>query len=513
MNRSFSWKHTVFAWLCLLLGYGFIRFFPVSAHPLGGFLFVWLLFGATTFFLWEKKPWKKMIPTLIGASALVLSPAFLWLGNGTGGKTFCNLLYLWSAFAYLYWVCAVNGNTVESRPGQWFFFDLIKALFLQPFQSFGTLFPALSGNKKGQKALSTAGWILLGLVIAMIPALLVFLMLSYDAAFTTLMGQIFNLTPYTILKQFFNLILAVPVALCLFSAAYSSAEQKSEKGFSPEKCKALRNSARFLPFPLSAAGLFPFFFLYAVFFLSQWSYFTSAFNGLKPAEFSYANYARQGFFELFAVSTFNLILLLLLTVFTRRKNKGIPHRILASTLSVFTLILIATALSKIILYIKEYGLTPKRVYASCFMVFLAVCFLLILLRQCFPKLNLAAILLISAFLFCGSMVFSEPDARIAQYNVNAYLSGHLKSVDIDAMEELGDSALPYLIQLTETLEERHGFSRNDLPKNLTPNSPEIIYQQAVTYLQTAAQKDAPGLTSRNITYFNAHRALQRWIDT
>ena len=43
------------------------------------------------------------------------------------------------------------------------------------------------------------------------------------------------------------------------------------------------------------------------------------------------------------------------------------------------------------------------------------------------------------------------DSIIAKYNVNAYLNGDLATVDIDALEELGDAAIPELINLEQNL--------------------------------------------------------------
>lgn len=46
-----------------------------------------------------------------------------------------------------------------------------------------------------------------------------------------------------------------------------------------------------------------------------------------------------------------------------------------------TLFLIATAMAKMLLYIKAYGLTPLRVIPSVFMLFLAMVFLLLSVSQ------------------------------------------------------------------------------------------------------------------------------------
>lgn len=50
-------------------------------------------------------------------------------------------------------------------------------------------------------------------------------------------------------------------------------------------------------------------------------------------------------------------------------------------LSIFTLILIATAISKMVMYISVYGLTQLRFYTTWFMLLLAVIFVMIIVKQ------------------------------------------------------------------------------------------------------------------------------------
>ena len=47
------------------------------------------------------------------------------------------------------------------------------------------------------------------------------------------------------------------------------------------------------------------------------------------------------------------------------------------------------------------------------------------------------------------LCFSDVDARIAQYNVNAYVTGKLEKIDLDELSGLSASAVPYIVPLLE----------------------------------------------------------------
>lgn len=76
----------------------------------------------------------------------------------------------------------------------------------------------------------------------------------------------------------------------------------------------------------------------------------SAFQNLLPAGYTYADYARRGFFELCGVAVLNLTLIALLQLFSRRDadtgKKPAAVRVYTVILAVFTLALIVTALRK-----------------------------------------------------------------------------------------------------------------------------------------------------------------------
>lgn len=101
--------------------------------------------------------------------------------------------------------------------------------------------------------------------------------------------------------------------------------------------------------------------VYLLFSLIQFSYL---YGGDKlPVVFTYAEYARRGFWELLAVTVINLGILLSSMKFVK-KDRGFYPVILVflSLLIVFSLNLLFSAHFKMSLYERAYGLTALRTY-------------------------------------------------------------------------------------------------------------------------------------------------------
>ena len=231
---------------------------------------------------------------------------------------------------------------------------------------------------------------------------------------------------------------------------------------SADACRKFSGTVKFAPEVMACFAMLPLLTVYAVFFVSQWNYYVSAFSGKLPEGIDiYSQYARDGFGELCAVSGINATVMITVSVFTRRRqpDRHSPAtRVFIGLLSVSTLILIATAISKMVLYIRAYGLTRLRVYASWFMILLAAGFLIMLIKQIIPKTNAVCAMLAAFILLFGVLALSDPDRQIARYNVDRYIEGTLFLPDKDGIDrrvdECGDSAIPETVRLYTALEGR-----------------------------------------------------------
>ena len=448
-------RDRILAVALLALGYLVCRF-EIHDHPLLGLVYGLILYGLTLWhFHW--RPGKRALG-LWTVGLLFLLSHFL-TDNGPV-RFFARWL---SVLLWGYGVYCAGGNSQEDRLGHMFVPEFFKANVLMPVSRLKAFFTTIfSGGKKSW--FKTALLILLGLGLALVPLLLVVDLLQYDHAFSKLIDSLFHEDlPEAVVHRLLYLLLAVAMATLLMSAVCSSEERRMSRVLDRESWNAFTIRRRFLPLIVSAAMLIPLLLVYGLFFFSQWPLYTSAFTGVLPRGWTYADYAREGFFQLCAVCAINGVLYLFVDLFTKRQGEGV-RRALLTALCFCSLILAATAFSKMVLYIKTYGLTPLRVYSSWAMILLTAAFLLALLGAYWRKLNISrALFLLFAAMF-GFLCLVNTDALIADYNVRAYEEGRLETVDTGVFWDLGDSAVPAAARLVNDAkygdEIKHFLSRH-----------------------------------------------------
>lgn len=358
---------------------------------------------------------------------------------------------------YLYcvhYVCAGFGRA--RLPGEAFLLDAGKAIFLMPFSRFSGL-PEVLFQKKRSRFGRTIGFILLGLLLAAVPTLIVFvLLLNSDGSFVRLidsmLDRIFSLLPtFDLSTLLVSLVVGILLAFYVFGHLLACGTHALGGGVSEETRRAVVVGCRFAPIAMVCAAVFPLLMLYLLFFVSQIPYYLGGFSGTLPEGLSYADYARSGFFELCAVALINAAMLCCMTLFTRRETDRLPllPRIMSILLSLFTVGLISTAIAKMLMYVHTYGLTRRRIYTLWLMGFLAIFFIIQIIHQFCPRLRTAACVFAVAVLFIGIFLFADFDRIIADYNVNAYLSSEHEHIDVEALAELSDSAVPTILRLYE----------------------------------------------------------------
>ncbi|MDR1735086.1 MAG: DUF4173 domain-containing protein [Oscillospiraceae bacterium] len=206
-----------------------------------------------------------------------------------------------------------------------------------------------------------------------------------------------------------------------------------------------------IPVAVSAAFLGSLSFLYAVYLFTQLAYFTNAFSGLLPADFTVAEYARRGFFELCAIAFINFLLVSVVAAATRKTEAGrVPKAVtaLSTFLCAFTILLIASAEAKMFLYMGSFGLTRMRLFVTAFILLLALAFLFLTIRLYATKFAYMKALVAAGCAVLLVVSYADIDRTVLRYNIGAYYEGRLETIDIDAFKELGDAKIPYLIDLT-----------------------------------------------------------------
>ena len=436
----------MFAVICVLFGYAFLRAFPVWEYPLGGALIVLGLFAASIILLKVKGQKVGALAICVGGLGAMLAFSMVFTANGI----LQTLAFLTALTAVGYFIYAGSGNAIMSGFCDFLAVDIIKAVFVMPFYSPLSLIHALfSGKRINVRLLAKAA---LGVMVAVIPTSVVIGLLSYDSAFTGLIADIFSLKD--IFSHIFSFIFGIPIGMYVFALAHSAQNGCGREKITLEECERVGRALRMVPSATVLGAVVPMLLVYVIFFIAQWKYYLSAFSGVLPESISYADYAREGFFQLCAVAVINLLMLICVSVFMKRR--GILQRVLNVIICVFTLILIATAISKMVLYIDRFALTQKRVYATWFMAVMALIFILLIVKQAAVRLPSLAISLAVFVISFMLLTFSSPEALIANYNVDRYIDGNSEHIDVDGLTDLGDSAVPALMRLAAFEDEKNG---------------------------------------------------------
>ncbi|MBD0329259.1 MAG: DUF4173 domain-containing protein [Thermoleophilia bacterium] len=168
---------------------------------------------------------------------------------------------------------------------------------------------------------------------------------------------------------------------------------------------------------------------------------------------TYAEYARRGFFELVAVTALALALLLVADWALRRGRRRDERlfRVLAAALLLLVAVVMVSALQRLRLYQREYGLTELRLYATAFVLWLAVVLgwfagtVLRGRRHLFAGGAVAAAL--AAIVVLNAV---NPDAVIARVNVDR--AAERRPVDLAYLLQLSDDAAPTLARALPGLE-------------------------------------------------------------
>ncbi|WP_410094960.1 DUF4153 domain-containing protein [Streptomyces sp. wa22] len=266
---------------------------------------------------------------------------------------------------------------------------------------------------------------------------------SADAAFADLLG---SLTPdVSIGDSPWRVFLFVLGLLGALAAAYSAAAPVRWDGITVRPGTA-RNRAEWA-LPLIVLNL-----LFAVFIGLQLVVLLGGYDkvleetGLKPAE-----YARQGFWQLLWATVLTLIVIALALRWAPRGRAGDRTlvRSVLGLLCVLTLVVVASALRRMDLYVDAFGLTRLRISVAAVELWLGVVLVLILAAGVFGARLLPRAVVGSAAVGVLAFGLISPDGLIAEQNVQRHRSGG--TIDIEYLKGLSADAVPALNELPEPL--------------------------------------------------------------
>ena len=444
-EKIFNAADIAFAFVMLVCGFlywNLIRLYMLGA---GVTIFVVIIFTISFVYLSKSQIKQKATSITFLIIAGLSAAQFVLFDN----QMISMLNFMFISVVFVYWICISTDRRIDKKLSAYIVGDAVNQGLTMPFLNFGCCASGVKSSSKYKKVKGILPAILGILVFLPIIAVVVFLLVSADFAFEHFVNRILSVVSIArVATNVFQFLIGIPVAFYLYGLIYGNVKGRYADKITVESVDKVAKAVKFAPKTAIYSALTAFNAVYLLFFVVQVAYLFSAFNGNLPEAYTYAEYARRGFFELCAVAGINLGVLIVSGLTVKRGMDEEPKVLRVETIiiSLFTILLIITALSKMVMYIGAYGLTPLRVFTSWFMVLLFFVFTVICIRQ-FKKFNSARIIIVGFIAMFLALSFGNVDGVIAKYNISRYEAGRLPTFDIDMVAGLSDAAVPYMYEL------------------------------------------------------------------
>ena len=369
-----SWRYglaaLVVAWLVDLLFW---------QTPPGVSFFVWTLCAVAAGFILARlegvrpSPWSYPVGLavlifsgVVGARAELFT-RFISIALALGG-----LMLLAGTFRTGNWVAYRTWDYVPA------FFKLLGAVLTRPAELFKRG-PAANGTPSANQVSLRKGSrgalrVLVGLVLAL-PVLAVFatLLSSADPIFSERLSNLLSSFDISHLGEYIFRLFYILVFAFLFSGVYLHAVRpaQAEPRTDPQAKFWLQP---FLGWVEAGMVLALVDLMFAFFVGIQFWYFFGGQANISTSGFTFADYARRGFFELVAVAVISLLLYLGLATVTRRETafQKRGFTVLSVFLIAMVLVMLVSAFQRLMLYEGAYGFTELRMYTHIFMIWLGL---------------------------------------------------------------------------------------------------------------------------------------------
>ncbi|MET9224801.1 DUF4153 domain-containing protein [Lentzea sp. NPDC003310] len=171
---------------------------------------------------------------------------------------------------------------------------------------------------------------------------------------------------------------------------------------------------------------------------------------MKTAGVTFAEYARSGFWQLLWVTILTLGVIAGVARFAVKKTQRdqLWLRVLLGSLAVLTLVIVASALSRMWFYQQAYGWTVLRLLVASCEVWLAVVYLMVIASGISLRANwLPKAIVATGTGFFLAVVAMNPERVVADYNVSRFEA--TKKIDTYYLSQLSEDAVPALVRLPE----------------------------------------------------------------
>jgi hypothetical protein len=442
----------IFALVAFALGYLFSRWVFFAWHGWGVAAFTAGYLLSVTVYLIRKGAFVNCAASWFWLAVTWATGASYLLWENVG-IAYIRALFLFCAATY--YVIIASGRAIMGKTGNFLIVDGLNSVIIIPFRNFINQYVSFGVIKKKERKHAKIVPVLLGVALALLLAacLIPLLERADSGGFSMILRffvDIFSIRWETVTEILFYSMCGIPIAAYLYGLVTGAAHNKGTDIIESDSVKGTVAALRLLQPATVFIALGTVCGLYIIFILCQIPYFFSAFTGSRPEGWlNYAEYARRGFFELCGIVVINLIIVTVGNIISRKPRAD--SRMLKAfniALASITLILVATAFSKLALYIDAHGLSILRLLPCVFMVFLASVFVALIILQ---KWNFSIVryaLVTGSILICV-LCLSNPDALVVRYNTDRYLSGTLSEYDTEILNRAGRAGVLPALEVYE----------------------------------------------------------------
>lgn len=307
-----------------------------------------------------------------------------------------------------------------------YIFSFLETVFA-PLQYFGASFSDGKAYKKqkGKKHSNMSSYVWIGLLIGIpLLAIVVAILASADPVFKevmeTIFGQLFSWTIIVFTLFIFFTYIYLYGLFVKMPLGNLGTETGQDKKYEPA---------------IGITITIPLTVVYLLFIVIQILYLFM--NNLSlPDGMSYAEYARQGFFQLLFVAILNVFIVTICTgIFQEHK----VLKMILTVMCICTFVMIASSVVRMFMYIDEYNLTYQRIVVLLLLAMTAVLMLGVLIKlycKSFPLITYGLFTIAAIYVV---FAFARPVHIVADYNLNH--TSH-REPDIEYIRDMGLDAVP-----------------------------------------------------------------------
>ena len=429
------------------LGVLFDYFFTGDYLGISAFIFTMAIIIFTIYEVYSKVKLKKKLGIMFIIPIILLSLSFAIYNNPVlRGLNVMLIPILISS----YLITVRYDNVKEISPALIVnVFDRIFIKALSTFPRFFNFSIEVSKNRKKLEGNSTRKNIIRGILIS-IPLLIIILILlsSADMMFKHYIeniGSVFG--TFSIANSLGHIIVISVITLYMFGFLWSFKYNGVQ--YSDEDIDFIK--ASWEPVTIITI-LVTINIAYLLFTIVQLSYLYGGGMNALPEGFSYAEYARRGFFELILVTIMNFVILILSMNLTKKDNGKTNNivNISYSFLIIFTFNMLVSASYKMHLYEKAFGFTRLRIFVQAFMVLIGILLIIVLLGIWVKRVPIFKYSFMATLIVYVVLNFINVDSIIAKENILRY--EETGKIDIHYIKGLSYDAIPEVEKLLNVKE-------------------------------------------------------------